>query len=383
MEEGKVTYYTGDVQVLSSLESVRKRPGMYIGNTDDGSGLHHLVYEVVDNSIDEALAGHCDTITVIIEDDMTVSVEDNGRGMPVEVHPGTGVSAAEMILTVLHAGGKFDQNSYKVSGGLHSVGVSVVNFLSKKLTIDVRREGKLWRQHYTQGVPDGALEAVGDVGARTGTKLTIQADEAIFPDQRFDFEVLSRRLRELSYLKSGVSIRLVDERAVDQETFYYEEGLKGRVKEMASNRRPVHEEPFVLDVQVSEEVQVAVSLQWTQDREEEVLCYTNTVHNREGGTHLDGLRAALVHALNACATRHQLTTKRLGEQDACRGLVGVLSVRVVRLAYAGSTRDKLVSDYIKEDVKWALASPLEQFFEAHLPLLGRLVEGASMREQGL
>ncbi len=375
-EQQGANYGADSIQALEGVDAVRKRPGMYIGNTDDGSGLHHMVYEVVDNSIDEALAGHCDTVTVVIEDDMTVSVEDNGRGIPVGVHKQKGVSAAEVILTVLHAGGKFDQNSYKVSGGLHGVGVSVVNFLSKKLTIDVRREGELWRQHYTQGLPDAPIKVVGKAKT-SGTKITFQADEEIFPNQRFSFGTLSQRLRELSYLNSGVAITIIDERDDRRNDFKFEGGIKSFVQGLSEKQQPLHEEPIYLIKELEESgVTVEVSLQWTDSYREEILCYTNNIHNRDGGTHLSGLRAALTRSLNSYATEHKLTKSNLSGEDVREGLTAVLSVKMPEPKFSSQTKDKLVSDYIKGHVESVMNENLAIFFEENPSVARQIVNKA-------
>ena len=369
-------YDESSIQALEGVDAVRKRPGMYIGNTDDGSGLHHMVYEVVDNSIDEALAGHCDAITVRIVDDMTVSVEDNGRGVPVGIHAQRGVSAAEVILTVLHAGGKFDQNSYKVSGGLHGVGVSVVNFLSYKLTIEVRRGGELWRQHYTRGLPDAPIEVVGKAKT-SGTTITFEADEAIFPNQRFSFGTLSQRLRELSYLNSGVAISIVDERDDRRNDFKFEGGIKSFVKGLSAKQQPLHEEPIYIIKEVGDSgVTVEVSLQWNDSYREEILCYTNNIHNRDGGTHMSGLRAALTRSLNTYSSDHKLTKQSLSGEDVREGLTAVLSVKMPEPKFSSQTKDKLVSDYIKGHVESVLNERLAIFFEENPQVARQIVNKA-------
>lgn len=369
-------YDESSIQALEGVDAVRKRPGMYIGNTDDGSGLHHLVYEVVDNSIDEALAGHCDIITVIIEDDMTVSVEDNGRGIPVGIHAQKGVSAAEVILTVLHAGGKFDQNSYKVSGGLHGVGVSVVNFLSKKLSIDVRRDGDLWRQFYTQGHPDAPIAKIG-TAKTSGTKITFEADVEIFPNQRYSFGTLSQRLRELSYLNSGVAITIIDERDDRRNDFKFEGGIKSFVQGLSAKQQPLHEEPIYLIKEHEDTgVTVEVSLQWTDSYREEILCYTNNIHNRDGGTHLSGLRASLTRSLNTYANDNKLTKVSLSGEDVREGLTAVLSVKMPEPKFSSQTKDKLVSDYIKGHVESVMNENLAIFFEENPSVARQIVNKA-------
>jgi DNA gyrase subunit B len=380
------TYDARNITVLEGLEAVRKRPGMYIGDVHDGSALHHLVWEAVDNAVDEHLAGFCDGFTVTVHFDGSITVEDNGRGIPVGIMEDRGVSAAEVVMTVLHAGGKFDHSSYKVSAGLHGVGVSAVNAVSEVLRLEIRREGKVWFQEYRRGVPQSPLAAIGE-SDQTGTKVTFKPDHEIFTNVEYNYDILANRLRELSFLNSGLQVNLVDERLQGRkETYQYKGGIREFVALMAQAKEPVHEDviAFTGEFPTGDGKGTAVvdlALQWTNSYAEQILPYTNNIHNKDGGTHLTGLRAALTRSLNNYGQANNLFKEAksgLTGDDTREGVICVIHVKHPDASFDSQTKSKLVSSDVKGIVENAVSEHLGRYFEEHPQVARKILEKAVM-----
>src|SRR3954465_804919 len=401
-EDNARAYDERSIKVLHGLDPVRKRPGMYIGDTDDGSGLHHMIYEVVDNAIDEALEGFCDTVTVTLNPDGSCTVTDNGRGIPVGIHEEEGVSAAEVIMTQLHAGGKFDQNSYKVSGGLHGVGVSVVNALSSRLDLRIFRRGSEWFMRFHDGVPEASLAEVGPAPTlppggppgsaregevKTGTEVTFLPSPKTFSKTEFDFTTLEHRLRELAFLNSGVTLVLTDLRGTEPRTvsFHYDGGLEAFVNYLDRSKQVLHAPPIAIRGE-RDGIIVEIAMEWTDSYHETMLCFTNNIPQRDGGTHLAGFRGALTRTVNAYANDSGLAKKEkvaLTGEDMREGLTCILSAKLPDPKFSSQTKDKLVSSEVRPVIEGLVADRLTQWFEEHpadaRKIVAKVVEAAAAR----
>jgi DNA gyrase subunit B len=381
----KSTYTSESIKVLKGLEAVQKRPGMYIGDTDDGSGLHQMIYEVVDNAIDEALAGHCKNIDIILNEDSSITVRDDGRGIPVDIHKEENKSAAEVIMTTLHAGGKFDDNSYKVSGGLHGVGVSVVNALSEKLSLEVHKDGFIYEQDYEHSVPVKPLKKCGS-SDKNGTSIQFLPSIKYFKNLDYKDEVIKKRLKELAFLNSGINITYSNDITGKRVTYYYEGGLKEYINEVLQNKKEIHNELLYVEPYKKGHDSVEISMKWTSSYSEQILCFTNNIYQKDGGTHLSGFKSALTRSLNSYSNKMNGKQKYEITGDDCReGLVAIISIKMSDPKFSSQTKDKLVSSEIKTLTETTLSSKLSEFLEEHPKdaklIINKIQQAAIAREE--
>ena len=381
----KSTYTSDSIKVLKGLEAVQKRPGMYIGDTDDGSGLHQMIYEVVDNAIDEALAGHCKNIDIILNEDSSITVKDDGRGIPVDIHKEENKSAAEVIMTTLHAGGKFDDNSYKVSGGLHGVGVSVVNALSERLSLVVHKDGSVYEQEYYNSVPVKPLKKCGS-SEINGTSIQFLPSTKYFKDLNYKDDVIKKRLKELAFLNSGINISFSNEILGTKVTYYYEGGLKEYINEVLQNKKEIHDELIYVEPYKKGNDSVEISMKWTSSYTEQILCFTNNIYQKDGGTHLSGFKSALTRSLNSYSNKMNSKQKFEITGDDCReGLVAIISIKMSDPKFSSQTKDKLVSSEIKTLTETTLSSKLSEFLEENPKdaklIINKIQQAAIAREE--
>ena len=381
----KSTYTSESIKVLKGLEAVQKRPGMYIGDTDDGSGLHQMIYEVVDNAIDEALAGHCQTIDVILNEDLSVTVVDDGRGIPVDIHKTENKSAAEVIMTTLHAGGKFDDNSYKVSGGLHGVGVSVVNALSEKLSLVIHKDGNIYEQDYLNSVPVKPLKKCGNT-EKTGSSIQFLPSTKYFKDITYKDETIKKRLKELAFLNSGIRINFRNDITGKNISYFYEGGLKEYISEILNTKKEIHNELIYIEPFSKGVNSIELSMKWTTSYTEQILCFTNNIYQKDGGTHLSGFKSALTRSLNSYSNKMFGKQKyEITGEDCREGLVAIISIKMSDPKFSSQTKDKLVSSEIKSLTETTLSAKLSEFLEENPKdaklIVGKVQQAAIAREE--